>query len=182
MATLSKEICKEIAIARRERGLTQTALAAEVGCKQSAISMLESGQTSKLSKENIEKVLTVLGLTLHTEVTRVVSATVQAEGFCPNAYCPSAVPYLIQDHLVFQPRLQHGKHCAYCGELLETGCPHCAAPIHAEGAYCPLCGEARVTDTLPPEIPRATWVAERRRELMELHQLTAASHIAGASL
>lgn len=178
MTTLSPEICKQIAQARREKGLTQTALAAEVGCKQSAISMLEAGQVSKLSKDNIEKIAAVLGLTLHTSVTKVLSPSDTRQGFCPNALCPSNTPYLVRDQLIFHPRLQHNKHCAYCAELLETCCPNCATPNHAEGAYCSFCGEARVTNTLAPEIKTSAWVVERRRELMELQQLTGTSHSA----
>ena len=178
MTTLSHEICKQIARARREKGQTQTALAAEIGCKQSAISMLEAGQASKLSKENIEKIAIVLGLTLQTSAPKMISPREAAFGFCPNALCPSNTPYLVQDQLIFHPRLQNGKHCANCAELLETHCANCATPIHEVGAYCSVCGEARVTNTLPPEIPVLTWVAERRRELIELHQLTGTSHAA----
>lgn len=176
MTTLSQEICQQIAQARRKKGLTQTALAAEVGCKQSAISMLEAGQASKLSKENIEKIAAALGLTLQTSETTMVSPSDAVHGFCPNALCPSNTPYLVQNQLIFHPRLQRNKHCAYCAELLETCCPNCATPNHTEGAYCSFCGEARVTNTLPPEIPTSAWVAERRRELMELRQLTSTSH------
>lgn len=178
MTTLSQEICKQIAQARREKGLTQTALAAEVGCKQSAISMLEAGQVSKLSKENIERIATVLGLTLHTSETQVVPSAGPQQGYCPNARCPTNTPYVVQEQLIFQPRLQSDTHCAFCGELLETRCPNCASPIHMEGAYCSRCGEARVTNTLPPETPIAAWVAERRRELIELRQLTGTSYSA----
>jgi transcriptional regulator with XRE-family HTH domain len=178
MTTLSHEICKQIAQARREKGLTQTALAAEVGCKQSAISMLEAGQASKLSKENVEKIAAVLGLKIQTSAPKMIPATGVAQGFCPNALCPSNTPYLVQDQLTFHPQLQRNKHCAYCGELLETHCANCATPIHAEGAYCSLCGEARVTNTLSPEIPIPAWVLERRRELIELRQLTGTSHSA----
>jgi len=178
MTTLTLEICKQIAQARREKGLTQTALAAEVGCKQSAISMLEAGQASKLSKENIEKIAAVLGLTLQTSETKVISSREITLGFCPNALCPSNTPYLVQDQLIFHPRLQNGKHCANCAELLETHCANCATAIHEAGAYCSVCGEARVTNTLSPEIRTPTWVVERRRELIELHQLTNISYSA----
>jgi len=172
MTTLPHDICKQIAQTRREKGLTQSALAVEVGCKQSAISMLEAGQPSKLSKENIEKIATALGLTLQTTQAKLVSSLGDKKGFCPNAHCPSNTPYVVQGQLVFQPRLQLEKHCAYCAELLETACPNCATAIHAEGAYCNSCGAARVTNTLPDGIPIAAWVVERRRELMELRKLT----------
>jgi len=172
MTTLPHDICKQIAQTRREKGLTQSALALEVGCKQSAISMLEAGQPSKLSKENIEKIASALGLTLQTAQAKLVSSQGDKKGFCPNAHCPSNTPYVVQGQLVFQPRLQLEKHCAYCAELLETACPNCASSITTEGVYCPFCGTARVTNTLPTDLPIATWAVERRRELMELRKLT----------
>jgi transcriptional regulator with XRE-family HTH domain len=172
MTTLPHEICKQIAQARREKGLTQSVLALEVGCKQSAISMLEAGQPSKLSKENIEKIASALGLTLQTTQAKLVTSLGEKKGFCPNAHCPSNTPYIIQGELIFQPRLQVEKHCAYCAELLETCCPNCATAIHAEGSYCTACGTIRITNTLPADLPIAAWVVERRRELMELRKLT----------
>jgi transcriptional regulator with XRE-family HTH domain len=175
MTTLPLEICKQIAQTRREKGLTQSALAQEVGCKQSAISMLEAGQPSKLSKENIEKIASALGLTLQTAQTKLVSSCGEKKGFCPNAQCPSNTPYVVQGQLVFQPRLQQEKHCAYCAELLETCCPTCATAIHVEGAYCTSCGTARVTNTLPADLPIAAWIVERRRELLEFRRLTTVS-------
>jgi transcriptional regulator with XRE-family HTH domain len=175
MTTLPHEICKQIAQTRREKGLTQTALAVQVGCKQSAISMLEAGQPSKLSKENIEKIASALGLTLQNSEAKLHPSSFGKLGFCPNALCPSNTPYLMQGQLVFQPRLQVEKHCASCSELLETACPNCATAIHTEGAYCNACGAARVTNTLPADIPIAAWIIERRRELMELRKLTSTS-------
>lgn len=171
MTTLPIDICKEIARIRREKGVTQAALAQEVGCKQSAISMLEAGQTSKLSKENIEKIATVLGLTIQVPSPVIVAVPEKRQGYCPNALCPSNTPYLVQDQLLFHPRLQQSKHCVHCGELTETRCPACKAPL-TEGACCPACGELRVTNTLPPETDLPTWIASRRRELTELWQLT----------
>ena len=51
MAQLSIAFCRQLAKARREKGMTQSALAGAVGCKQSAISMLESGQSVKIAQE-----------------------------------------------------------------------------------------------------------------------------------
>lgn len=172
MTTLPYDICKQIAQTRREKGLTQSTLALEVGCKQSAISMLEAGQPSKLSKENIEKIASALGLTLQTAQAKLVSSQGDKKGFCPNAHCPSNTPYVVQGQLIFHPRIQVEKHCAYCAELLESACSNCATAITTEGAYCTSCGTARVTNTLSSDIPITAWAAERRRELMELRKLT----------
>ena len=55
MTNLSPEICRKVKEARREAGLSQSVLAAEVGCKQSALSMFEQGDGTKLNEEVIEK-------------------------------------------------------------------------------------------------------------------------------
>lgn len=157
MAELSIDWCRKIAETRRAKGLTQSALAEAVGCKQSAISMLEAGQPGKLSKENIAKIAEALGLKLEIaaslEPLAVAHPAAVSFGYCPDAYCPSAAPYRVRDRLIFQPLLQRTDggqtHCAHCGELLETHCPECGAPIREAGAFCPYCGAVRVTNTMP---------------------------------
>lgn len=164
-----------LARARREKGLTQSALAQAVGCKQSAISMLESGQPEKLSREAVEKAAKLLGVALEAPAPEPrPPALPAARGFCPNALCPSNVPYAVDGELLFWPRLQPaaeaGSRCACCGELLETRCPHCGAAA-AEGACCTACGGARVTNTLPPDTAPEPWAAQRRREIAEWRAL-----------
>lgn len=157
--------------------MTQSALAQAVGCKQSAISMLESGQPEKLSQEAVEKVAKLLEVTLEVPAAapghRPLS-TAAARGFCPNALCPSNVPFAVNGELLFWPRPQpvsdDGRRCAHCGELLETGCPHCGAAV-TDGACCTACGGARVTNTLPPETVPDAWAAQRRREIAEWRAL-----------
>jgi transcriptional regulator with XRE-family HTH domain len=178
MAHLSTTTCRLLARARREHGMTQSALAQAVGCKQSAISMLESGQPEKLSQEAVEKAAKLLGVALEEGAApgpepRPPSAAV-ARGFCPSALCPSNVPYAVGGELLFWPRLQPAgeasPRCACCGELLETRCPHCGAAV-ADGACCTACGGARVTNTLPPETPPDAWASQRRREIAEWRAL-----------
>ena len=53
MKALSPEICFQLRDARRQAGLSQQVLAAEVGCKQSALSMFEQGRPTKLSTEAV---------------------------------------------------------------------------------------------------------------------------------
>ena len=55
MVNLSPEICKKLKRARLDAGLSQSKLAAEVGCKQSALSMFEQGDGTKLNDEVIQK-------------------------------------------------------------------------------------------------------------------------------
>ncbi len=176
MAQLSITLCRQLARARREKGMTQSALAQAVGCKQSAISMLESGQPEKLSHEAVAKIASLLGVTLDSpsSPSSVLglpsSGSFPAPVYCPSAACPSNVPYAVAGELLFWPRPQpsaaSGKHCAYCGEVLERLCPHCGATL-TEGACCHTCGGAKVTNTLPPGTDHEAWAALRRREISE---------------
>jgi transcriptional regulator with XRE-family HTH domain len=160
--------------------MTQSALAQEVGCKQSAISMLESGQPEKLSQETLVKIANVLGVLLEAPSCglnpepSLASSSSSARGFCPNAVCYSNVPFAFQGELLFWPRLQAlsaGGHCAFCGELLEPRCPHCGVAVASDGACCPACGGARVTNTLTPDTDSDAWAAQRRREIAEWRSL-----------
>ena len=159
--------------------MTQSAVAGAVGCKQSAISMLESGQSAKIAQETVEKIAALLGVPLDAAPAEphaqpAVPGFRQAHAFCPNAQCFSNVPYVVNGDLIFWPRPQPtaagGTHCAICGELLEQHCPHCGAALTA-GACCPVCGGARVTNTLPPDIDLAAWAEQRRREIAEWRSL-----------
>ena len=180
MAQLSIAICRQFAKARREKGMTQSALAESVGCKQSAISMLESGQSAKIAQETVDKIAALLGVTLDAPLpgtfpTPSVTRPVISHSFCPNALCYSNVPYVINGELLFWPRPQPastsgGTYCAVCGELLEHRCPHCGAALSA-GACCPACGGTRVTNTLPIETAHEDWAAQRRREIAEWRSL-----------
>ncbi|HNX35129.1 MAG TPA: helix-turn-helix domain-containing protein [Kiritimatiellia bacterium] len=181
MAQLSIAFCRQLSKARREKGMTQSALAEAVGCKQSAISMLESGQSVKIARETVEKIASRLGVPLEPasddpRSPAMAAGPLPAHAFCPNAFCYTNVPYVVNGDLLFWPRPQPasaagGTHCAVCGELLERRCPHCGAPLGA-GACCPHCGGALVTNTLPPETDPETWSAQRRREIAEWRSLT----------
>ena len=180
MAHLSLTICRQLAKARREKGMTQSALAEAVGCKQSAISMLESGQSAKVAQETVDKIASLLGVPLEPATVEGRSVTSDlrlpvSHAFCPNALCYSNVPYVVNGDLLFWPRphplpAAGATHCAVCGELLERRCPHCGAAL-SDGACCPYCGVARITNTLPPEIEHEAWAAQRRREIAEWRSL-----------
>jgi transcriptional regulator with XRE-family HTH domain len=175
MAHLSIVFCRQLAKARREKGITQSALAQAVGCKQSAISMLESGQPEKLSLENVAKLAELLGVALESGAAqeRDVGSCLprlHAQGYCPNAACYSNVPYVVQGELLFWPRAQslsNGPRCPICGEVLESRCPQCGAPVTAAGACCSQCGAPRVTNTVAPETGAEAWAVQRRREIAE---------------
>jgi len=129
-------------------------LAREVGCKQSALSMFEQGDGTKLNDEVIGKLAKKFGIeiTSAVEETPHARAPVQlltpATGYCPNPLCPSNHGYRVEEKTLYRPNRQEadpigGKYCAVCGELLERFCPNCGAPVH-DGAICSVCGEPYV--------------------------------------
>lgn len=158
MKNLDPEFCRKVKLARKEAGLRQTQLADEVGCKQSALSMFEQGDGTKLSDEVIEKLAARFGLTIESAGSEAaapairVPAAASAEpkaGFCPNPHCPSNQRYRVEDTLFLRPDRAladpvGGKYCALCGELLERACPGCGAPVH-EGAVCSFCGKPYIS-------------------------------------
>ena len=157
MKNLNPEFCKNVRLARREAGLTQGQLAAEVGCKQSALSMFEQGDGTKLNDEVIEKLAKKFNLSLTPSVSPAQVNTPPLphfptpplhHGFCPNPHCPTNKEYFVEEIRLFLPDRETadpvgGKYCAMCGELLERACPNCGAPVHA-GAICSLCGQPYV--------------------------------------
>ena len=160
MTNLPKEICDKIRKGRREAGLSQSELAAEVGCKQSALSMFEQGDGTKLNEEVIEKLAEKFGIDIkqlpkkdeglskRVESPRGLQKKEGQRGYCPNPNCPSNHIYEVEGEAFARPDRMAadpvgGKYCALCGEVLEKKCPSCGAPIH-DGAICSYCGERYV--------------------------------------
>lgn len=148
MTNLDRDFCLRLRNARRTAKLSQSELAQEVGCKQSALSMFEQGEPTKLNEEVVEKLAKKFGLSLHEEKGASLCAPVtdtSVKGFCPNPHCPSNAAYHVEGRTLYLPdRVQAdpvgGRFCALCGEVLEKKCPNCGAPVHA-GAVCSHCGE-----------------------------------------
>ena len=150
--------------ARRRLGLTQVALAREVGCQQSALSMLEGGRRDAVAQATLAKLASRLGVALPGDVP--TAAFEAGGGFCPNPECPANVPYTVGDEILFWPRASGAlgaTHCVSCGEVLASGCAACGAKLEA-GACCVRCGTARIP---PPEVAGdpAAWVEARRRAM-----------------
>ena len=159
MTNLSPDICLKIRDARRAAKLSQSELAAEVGCKQSALSMFEQGCPTKLNDEVVEKLAKKFNIELKdkpptsnlqppTFNLQPSTFNLPLRGFCPNPNCPSNKPYLVDGRQLYLPDREAAdpigaKFCAMCGEVLEKRCPNCGAPVHA-GGICSLCGEPYV--------------------------------------
>ena len=187
MINLSKEICLKFKEARIAKDMNQSALAKAVGCHQSAISMFEGGMTTKLSDETVRKLSEYLGVPLETpakdknaeHVQTVGSQIFTAEitrGYCPNCHCPSNVPYTVDGRLFYRPSRKlaspaGGLRCVQCGELLETRCPTCGAPLN-DGACCAVCGSAYVTPVLPEDMDLMAYARIRREEILQLRSLS----------
>ena len=149
MTNLSPAICKKLKEARRAAKLSQSVVASEVGCKQSALSMFEQGDGTKLNDAVIRKLAEKFGVSLAEAKTESVPVpapvSVGERGFCPNPHCPSNRSYEVDGRTFLLPdRVQadpvRGRHCALCGEILEKRCPNCGRPVH-DGAVCSFCGE-----------------------------------------
>ena len=152
MTNLSPKICFKLRDARRAAKLSQSELAVEVGCKQSALSMFEQGDGTKLNDEVVGKLAKKFGVSLEESVsllTRVSTVTSASRGFCPNPKCPSNAAYAVDGRTFLRPDRDAadpvgGKFCALCGEVLEKRCPNCGASVH-DGAICSFCGEPYVS-------------------------------------
>ncbi|MBQ0032109.1 MAG: helix-turn-helix transcriptional regulator [bacterium] len=151
VTNLSPEICQKLKDARRTAKLSQSVVAAEVGCKQSALSMFEQGDGTKLNDAVIRKLAEKFGVSLTaTEAsagkpTGTGMTATSTRGFCPNPKCPSNRSYEVDARTFVRPDRSAadpvgGKFCAVCGEILEKCCPNCGAPVH-DGAICSFCGE-----------------------------------------
>lgn len=166
MDSLGRQVKK----ARLDAGQSQSALAQAVGCKQSAISMFEGGQSTALTQETLGKIEAVLGVKF--DRAAVVATAPAHRHYCPNAECPSNVPVVVGDELRFVPRRSEGavgKFCPWCGEILESRCPECGAPLNS-GPICASCGTAYVTSGRSYS-DIAAYARARRAELAEVDQL-----------
>jgi DNA-binding XRE family transcriptional regulator len=160
--------------ARRAQGLTQSELARKIGCKQSAVSMMERGQAAALAWNKIEAIAKLLAVDIKAFAPDDASpthapATLNRKCYCPTFDCPANTPYAVNGRLMALPREleSEGKHCNYCGELLESTCPDCGSDIN-QGACCTTCGAAYIAtpDALPNGIE--AWAQAQRTRLNEL--------------
>ena len=175
-----KTLYKRLSEARRKQGITQSELARRAACKQSAVSMMERGRPDALAWDKITKISDILQVDISeytppTAQTDDSNVPVSISGcrVCPVYDCPSNLPYMVNGQLFILPRITGGtndKHCAYCGELLESHCPDCGAPITSTRACCGECGSAYIA--VPDEENSIeaweTWAQKQRFNLKEL--------------
>jgi len=144
----TENIHRTLRRARIEAGITQAGLAAQVGCTQSAVSMMEAGRAEALSKESLVKLAGILKVDLPESAPAPSVAMPSGAGVpvCSNFNCPSNMPYLVGDEVYFMPlgNVGGGTHCVFCGELLTRKCPHCGVPVVTPGGCCALCGGVMV--------------------------------------
>ena len=151
---LTRDFCLKLREARRKNGVSQSSLASEVGCKQSALSMFEQGDGTKLNDEVIKKIAQKFSIKMEEEEGEIKEAPQNGvlesdkRGYCPNPECPSNHRYNVGsetfakiDRAMCDP--VYGKYCVVCGEILEHKCPNCGAHLH-EGAVCTYCGHKYV--------------------------------------
>ena len=152
MTNLDPEFCRKVKAARRDARISQSELAAELGCKQPALSMFEQGDGTKLSEEFVEKLSEKFGIPIADEVKSVSPAAagrfLPGTAFCPDPECPSNVAYSVGGRVLRRPDRKAadpagGRFCAVCGEILERVCPSCGAAVH-DGAICTFCGSPYV--------------------------------------
>jgi transcriptional regulator with XRE-family HTH domain len=167
-------LARRLRDARRGRGLTQADLARQVGCRQSAVSMMERGRSDALSRENLGRLAALLGVTLDVGADGNGAAPA-GRAYCPQAGCPANVPYAVEGEVLFWPSgpqpAPGARCCAHCGEVLARNCPSCGAPASA-GACCTACGAPYVA--APPEAAGSaeSWSETRRKDIAEWRGLT----------
>lgn len=166
------EICGHFARSRRNRGLTQSELAAKVSCKQSAISMFERGNRNALSAEKQKAIASLLDISWSPPEN--AESPPPTQGYCPNFDCPTNYPYRVANQLFFIPHILHeygSRYCTYCGEILENACPNCSISF-ANGACCKECGCSYIT--IPQEhaaTSQTDWVREQRKMIEEFKKI-----------
>ena len=143
---ISSDLAPRLRRARIAAGITQAAVAAKAGCKQSAVSMYEAGKRDALSRESIVKIAAFLKVELPQDAQTAASAAVAHLPYCPNFDCPSNRAYQVGATVFLLPTgaAGGGKHCLLCGEALCGHCHACGAAVRRGGACCAECGEALV--------------------------------------
>ncbi len=174
MTATPKPVHLALRDARRAQGLTQSDIAREINCTQSAISMFEAGRTNALSAETIAQIARKLGV----DAKALPSSPARPPVFkyCPVDECPMNVPFVVRGEILFTPTLTNAPdtqmtRCPFCGELMESHCPgkDCGAPV-ANSSCCPDCGTRYVPSCRAVGTP-AKWAEKQRANIKELLEI-----------
>ena len=148
-----RPVYEQLRDARRAKGLKQSDIAVLLEITQAAISRYESGKPDALSKGKVEKMAKHLGVEIDLTPRAVeggnLGASARKGRFCVSVWCPSCLPFILNDRLCMYPTLidvaegEDRKYCDLCGEPLQEGCPGCGSP-YAGRAFCVKCGAAMV--------------------------------------
>lgn len=180
MNSNGKTVSQAVRQRRREMSLTQAELAERADCKQSAVSMFESGRTSTLGKKTIEKIAGVLELDLSAfmAVSEPGAPEKLALKYCPIDDCPSNVPFVVSGELRFLPNaarapVDQATRCSFCGEIMQSACSNasCKSPV-SRSTCCPECGADYVTSMRGIfGLEAERWADKQRARIREVDEL-----------
>lgn len=163
--------------ARRDRGMSQIDLARAADCKQSAISMMESGRSDALSREKMIAIAGIVGVEMEDTELGVAKVAGQVLlKICPIADCPSNTPYMVSGQLMFLPQVVQADangvtRCVFCGEVHESSCSACGAAIRP-GACCESCGNAYISPSAAIDHKEpAAWAAKQMENVIRIRGL-----------
>lgn len=122
---------------RRERGLTQKAVATRAGIHSQSFGKLERDRTGKLNRKTKRGLAYALGISeayLEAACKGTGVETPQALQFCPECWVPGTPPHSLWMHL-------QARYCLFCGTTLRARCVSCEEPIASlKHRFCPYCG------------------------------------------
>ncbi|MDA3799106.1 MAG: helix-turn-helix transcriptional regulator [Kiritimatiellae bacterium] len=168
-------IYKALKRRRKSEGITQLALAKEIGCKQSAISMMEAGNLDALSEDKLQKIAEKLGVELDSVTQKSKISLVNK--YCPNHDCPSNIPYVVAGDLCFMPKFvnemaETSSRCEFCGEILQHECSNeeCNAIVSGKSSCCNVCGDPYV-ECHADIVDKVTWADGQRERIEQIRVL-----------
>lgn len=156
--------------ARRARGMTQKALAEQIGCSQPAICKFEHGEPGVFSHETLRDICARLNVAFYEsdsdtkdscadtpssplEYSPISDAEeLESLQFCPNFHCVKATRFCSNGKIVLMPAMYMAPrglftlHCTGCGAELSHGCrdKSCVTPLVKGAAFCYGCGTSLV--------------------------------------
>lgn len=175
MKSRNPNIYKALKRRRKSEGITQLALAKEIGCKQSAISMMEAGTLDAISEDKLQKIAEKFGVELDT-VTKETKISL-VNKYCPNHDCPSNIPYVVASDLYFMPKFvkdmaEKSSRCQFCGEILQHECSNeeCNAIVSGKSSCCNVCGDPYVEchDDIADNV---VWADAQRKRIEQIRVL-----------